>query len=128
MNSKKIMLMILILIFSFSGLSFAGSCGFRFDTCSNELGLSDLKNPYIFIIVMPEQGDIARKYVKGQEPVDVLIVGNSQGGLSFMEITPSGGIITTTVDMHGDAVYSRNIIIQGKLIPNQCYGKCLCKE
>ena len=46
------------------------------------------------------------------------------GGFTFIEITKSGNILTTTVDIHGKSAHSRNTILDGKLVPSQFYGSC----
>ncbi len=57
---------------------------------------------------------------------DVAFVNNAGGGLSFVEITATGNIMTTTITDNGDAVHSRNGIMFGnELIPSQYYGKCI---
>lgn len=45
-------------------------------------------------------------------------------GVSFVEITGTGNVMTTTIKSSGEAVLSRNAIILGDLIPTQYYGKC----
>lgn len=44
--------------------------------------------------------------------------------ISFIEITPSGNVMTITIDAQTRSVYSRNTTIGGKLVATQSYGKC----
>lgn len=129
---KKKIFMVLVVLFLLSGISYSEDmsmrCGCKFETCANELGVGKLSDPYIFVIDTSTDSDVATKYTKEGRAVEVLMVSNSQGGISFLEVTKSGGIITTTIDLHGTAVYSRNVVLQGKLLPTQCYGQCICKE
>ncbi len=46
------------------------------------------------------------------------------GGFTFVEINKRGNVLTTTVDIHGKSVHSRNTIIDGELVPSQFYGVC----
>jgi len=46
------------------------------------------------------------------------------GAVSFIEITDSGNVLTTTVTEKGVSVHSRNSVLLGKLIPSQYYGTC----
>jgi hypothetical protein len=55
---------------------------------------------------------------------EVTSVGNSSGGVTFVEVTESGNVMVTAISTSGEAVHSRNGIISGKLIPSQYYGKC----
>jgi hypothetical protein len=55
---------------------------------------------------------------------EVTLIGNSGGGVTFIEVTDSGNVMVTTIASSGEAVHSRNGIISGELIPSQYYGKC----
>ena len=46
------------------------------------------------------------------------------GGFTFVEINERGNVLTTTVDIYGKSVHSRNTILDGELIPSQFYGTC----
>lgn len=48
----------------------------------------------------------------------------SGGGFTFVEITEDENVLSTTVDVHGKSVHSRNTIIAGDLVPSQFYGSC----
>lgn len=48
----------------------------------------------------------------------------SGGGFTFVEITEDENVLTTTVDVHGKSVHSRNTIIATDLVPSQFYGSC----
>lgn len=47
--------------------------------------------------------------------------------LTFIELTESGNIMTTTIDSSLSSVHSRNSVMFGELIPSQHYGKCKIK-
>lgn len=44
--------------------------------------------------------------------------------VAFLEITPTGNLVTTTIDSKLNVVHSRNVVIEGKLGVTQFYGKC----
>lgn len=49
-------------------------------------------------------------------------------GISFVEITGLGNVMTTTIDSNMKAVHSRNTVgILGELLPSQFYGSCVVK-
>ncbi len=48
-------------------------------------------------------------------------------GLSFIEITDNGSVMTTTIDSKGSSVHSRNTSLNGILVPSQYYGTCVFK-
>ena len=55
---------------------------------------------------------------------DVVPVANHYG-ITFIERTSSGNIMTTTINTtDGESVHSRNSIIAGGLVPTQYYGNC----
>lgn len=54
-----------------------------------------------------------------------MLAGNNQ--LIFIEITGTGNITTTTIISGGESVHSRNIVIAGKIVASQNYGKCVLK-
>jgi hypothetical protein len=46
------------------------------------------------------------------------------GGVTFVERRISGSARITTIDRWGSSVYSRHIILGGRLVPSQSYGRC----
>ena len=50
------------------------------------------------------------------------------GGFTFIEITEGGNVMTTSIDSKLKSVHSRNVIIDGWLIPTQYYGVCKLQE
>ena len=51
----------------------------------------------------------------------------SANGYSFIEITATGNVMTTVVDLHGNSTHSRGTRFDGLLIPGQYYGTCKTK-
>lgn len=49
-------------------------------------------------------------------------------GVSFVEITLLGNVMSTTIDTKMNSVHSRNTVaFSGELIPSQYYGSCVKK-
>ena len=44
--------------------------------------------------------------------------------ITFVEITGTGNVMTTTVDQKNQSVHSRNTVLFGKLLASQYYGSC----
>jgi len=53
------------------------------------------------------------------------VAGSDQ--ISFVEVTASGNVMTTTIVGTNSAVHSRNSVLFGELIPSQYYGSCVEK-
>jgi hypothetical protein len=49
-------------------------------------------------------------------------------GITFIEITGGGNVMTTTIDQKMVSAHSRNtVVLGGDLLPSQYYGKCVSK-
>lgn len=46
------------------------------------------------------------------------------GGFTFIAVNERSNVLTTTVDIYGKFVHSRNTIMDGELTPSQFYSKC----
>jgi len=57
---------------------------------------------------------------------EVSLVPNAEG-LTLIEITASGNVMTTVITSKGNSVHSRGSILSGDLVPSQYYGNCLKK-
>jgi hypothetical protein len=56
---------------------------------------------------------------------EVTPIANSDGGITFVEVTPSGNVMVTAITLSGEAVlHSRNGIFGKELVPSQAYGQC----
>lgn len=80
-----------------------------------------------FVLTFVTDTDTKKTYVVGNNGSEAVRVEPQGQGVSFIEMTPTGNLIVTTVDNQGAAVTSRNIIMAGKLFPSQMYGKCVQK-
>ena len=120
----KFLILLLILI---PTLAFGDTTAYfcNYPTWSDEGGLHESKEKMeLSFIVDNETG---KGYVLADESANVMVVPNSLGGISFIEITGSKNVMTTTIDEKMNSVYSLHTIFLGKLIPSQYYGKCVRK-
>jgi hypothetical protein len=44
--------------------------------------------------------------------------------ITFLEKLDSGAVRATTIDKFGSSVLSRHIVLKGRLVPSQSYGRC----
>ena len=102
-------------------------CGCKYNTRSTQNGNFLLKDDF-YIIFSINKYDKKSAMIKTIFEVDhdAMVIPNMMGGVNILQITKTGGIATTTIDLQGNSVHSRNIIIKGVLIPSQYYGKCVC--
>lgn len=99
---------------------FTHSCSFN--KFSSPSGLKVSNQPFDMFYLVDSSKDKA--YLKGNQGAsEVQLIYNSYGW-TFIEITGTGNVMTTTIDLFGDAVHSRNTIIDSKILPSQYYGKC----
>ncbi len=80
-----------------------------------------------FVLTFVKDTATQKTYVVGNNGSEAVRVEPQGQGVSFIELTPTGNIVVTTVDAQENAVCSRNIIMAGKLFPSQMYGKCVNK-
>lgn len=58
----------------------------------------------------------------GMSPATPIVGSDSS---TFIEVTPTGAVMTTTIDNEGATVHSRHTVILGNLSPSQHYGNCI---
>ena len=124
----KKLLLILVLV-AFSNLSVAGetadptsfTCNFTLSASPD--GLEENKKPMTLRFIIDNE---AKKsyFIGNNGSSDVITINNQGGGVSFIEITKTGNIMTTTITSSRQAVHSRNSNILGDLVPSQQYGEC----
>ena len=57
---------------------------------------------------------------------EVSLVPNLEG-ITLVETTGSGNVMTTVITLKGKSVHSRGSVVFGDLVPSQYYGSCLKK-
>jgi hypothetical protein len=66
-------------------------------------------------------------YILGNQGSAEVNLVPSPNGFTFIEITPTGNVMTTVVDLYGNSTHSRGTRIDGKLLASQYYGTCKSK-
>ena len=96
----------------------------RYPVYSNESGIN--KYTASFILNIFYDAHTGKATLKGDGGTAKLqaVRHKHQTTISFIEITPSGNVMTITIDAQARSVYSRNATIGGKLVATQSYGKC----
>jgi hypothetical protein len=97
-----------------------------YKTYSDETGLHEAKKQFKLIFIIDSAKETA--YMIGnQGSTDVTLFHSGEGGISFVEVTPAGNIMTTTIDSKGTSVHSRNTVFGSEIVPSQYYGECVLK-
>ena len=121
---KTMALTTILLMLSLSALADTTTYVCDYKTFSdNEDGLQEVDSPFVLIFVVDNENGKAA-IVGNSWSEEVTIIANDGGGLTFVEITVSGNVMTTTCDSSGKSVHSRNSVLLGELIPSQFYGRC----
>jgi len=122
---KNIMLVILMLVF-IPTLVYGDTETFicNYSTYSDANGNHKVTDKFVltFIVDMTKKTAIMLGS-QGTEEVTLIPSGVGEG-ISFIEITGAGNVMTTAIDSKGNSVHSRNTILDGGIVPTQYYGKC----
>ena len=66
-------------------------------------------------------------YILGSQGSAEVFVVKQSSGISFVEITGTGNVMSTVIDKQMNSTHSRHTIIFGEAITSQYYGKCIKK-
>ena len=95
----------------------------RYDTYSNPKGMHDVKEEFKLAFEVDSDKQTAQIVTdKGKFNVDMLP--SLSGGMTFVEVIDGSKVLTTSIDVAGKSVHSRNIILEGRISPSQYYGTC----
>lgn len=95
----------------------------RYDSYSNEKGLHKVQDEFRLAFAVDTEKETAQIITdKGKFNVDMLP--SPIGGMTFVEMVDGGKVLTTSIDVDGKSVHSRNIILEGRISPSQYYGTC----
>ena len=96
----------------------------NYSSYSNENGNHKVTDRFVLTFIV----DMTKKtaYMLGSQGTEeVTLIPSGVGeGVSFVEITGVGNVMTTAIDSKGNSAHSRNTIIHGEVVPTQYYGKC----
>lgn len=92
---------------------------------SDNTGSHTVKNKFELLYIVDAESQTA--YLHGNMGSSKVQPIGGNGSISFIEVTPVGNVMVTTVDSSLKSVHSRNTVSGGELIPSQYYGQCVIK-
>jgi hypothetical protein len=96
-----------------------------YKTYGDDKGLHKVGTPFRLTFLVDSSSKKA--YIIGNVgSSEVSSVPNAEG-ITLVEITSSGNVMTTVITAKGKSVHSRGSIVFGDLVPSQYYGSCLKK-
>lgn len=96
-----------------------------YKTYGDDKGLHKVGSPFRLTFLV--DGSSKKAYIIGNVgSSEVSLVPNAEG-ITLVEITDSGNVMTTVITSKGKSVHSRGSIVFGDLVPSQYYGSCLKK-
>ena len=96
-----------------------------YENYSNQKGTYNVDKKFELQFIIDRKID--KSYLLGNNGAAEVNFIESDSQVVFIEITPVGSIISTTIDKNLNSVHSRNSVLDGGLLPSQYYGKCLLK-
>jgi len=94
----------------------------NYDSYSDEEGNHKVGKEFVLTFIVDSENKKA--YIVGnQGSEEVATIPHKIGGVSFVEVTGSGNVMSTAIDTTGNSVHSRNTSLGGELVPSQYYGK-----
>lgn len=113
-----------LLLFSASStfaVTFTYECNYQ--SFSDEEGNHPVASRFTISFLV--DNDTGKAYVLGNNGSnEVIYLENPFGSISFIEVTDSKNVMTTTISPVGKSVHSRNSAVLMELVPSQYYGQC----
>lgn len=122
---KQLAAFLMLLPFTLSVFAGTDTLECNYDTFSAQDGNHRLKEEFKLTFIIDTEKNVS--YLVGNQGSTEVSLIPTHNGLSFIEITGSGNVMTTTMDKKNSSVHSRNTILLGELVPTQYYGKCVFK-
>jgi len=95
----------------------------QYQSYSDKKGNHKMQEDFKLVFVVDTSKEAA-KTVGSKGSFDVEMLYSPTGGMTFIEMIDGGKVLTTTIDPSGKSVHSRNIIVEGEILPSQYYGTC----
>lgn len=76
------------------------------------------------LVFLVDENDDNKSYIIGNNGSENILYVENTSGVSFIEITGTGNVMTTVITNDMKSVHSRNAIIINDLVPSQYYGEC----
>ena len=121
----RLILLFFITVMAFPWPSYAATTSFtcNFPSMASPSGVK--KESEQFELRFLSDPKTKKTYLLGNSGSSEVTAIENLTGVTFIEITNSGNVMVTAITYSGEAVHSRNGIMEGKLIPSQYYGKCV---
>ena len=100
-------------------------CAFLRYNGDDQAGLQGYEKPFLLTFIY--DNSTKKAYSIGNQSSSEVALIQNRDGISFLEVTGSGNVMTTTITRDGYAVHSRHSIIKSIIIPSQSYGTCVVK-
>jgi len=98
-------------------------CDYRLS--SDQDGVKSQDKP--FILTFMKDSENGKFYVLGNLGTTEVIAIEKETQITFIEVTSTGNVMTTTIDSKLQTVHSRNSVLFGEIVPSQYYGTCTIK-
>jgi len=95
----------------------------HYQSYSDRKGNHKMAEEFKLVFVVDTEKEKA-KTIGSKGSFDVEMLYSPSGGMTFIEMIDGGKVLTTTIDPSGKSVHSRNIIVEGEILPSQYYGTC----
>ena len=97
----------------------------KYTNWSDNEGLHKVKDKFELNFIIDKE--TSKSYMLGNNGSTEVIPIKGESQFSFIEITASKNVMTTSIDNKLNSVHSRNSVMFGDIIPSQYYGKCEVK-
>jgi len=117
--------LIIVLFAILPSMAFSATITFECDysSYSDNEGHHAVENEFKITFLIDE--DAGKSYIIGNNGSnEVILLPGASGNFSFIEITDTRNVMTTTITSEGESVHSRNSVMFAELIATQYYGKC----
>ena len=97
----------------------------EYDFFTDSKGKHTAENNFTFNFIIDTQKSEVLGIGNAGILTPMLLVSNSSGGITILEITAFGNVVVTAIDTELNTVHSRHSFdLNGELIPSQYFGQC----
>lgn len=120
--------LILAILMTLSSAAFSATVTFEcnYTSYSDDSGKHKVEGEFKITFLVDEEA--GKSYIIGNNGSnEVILLQNPLGSFSFIEITDTRNVMTTTITSSGESVHSRNSVVFTDLVASQYYGQCASK-
>ena len=93
-----------------------------YTTVSTSEGHKKVSNSFVLTFIVDSDSDNA--YMMGNQGTEDVILIAGDDKVTFIEVTDTKNVMSTTIDSVSNSVHSRNTVLFGELVASQYYGSC----